>query len=438
MSRVVRVLLIVSLCFVALTARPGAAAPSRTVAATVSCSPAGHGKSPTVTVKLINHSGALLVISYAHGFTTPAAFAVKLRLADQAKPANVTVADGKSRTVTVPWDDLRAEKTDAGGALVVTNFGALTPVCGKSAATLKLGTKPTSPARLKLESDQIAARTLGQLEAWQAYPALYALLHPDARAELPFSALACWYANQFAAQAVASTTVDSVSFSSWIWPVNGRGYADAATILVTQQISDAAGQHPVTSSEHLVLADGQWRWFFGASRQSLAALPRQCALIAASVPSGAEATSTPTRAATPSAASTPEPAVPSDFGSITLTNYVCPKGMTLSNLDRAKGSLDPSAARWTLSGKPLAKLRTWSDSTQHDGPGRVWAGLPFGEYVVNPAALPAGVVFYAIGGSDNIARQDKGIAVTLGPGEPDIHLNTYLIAPVPPTATPTH
>jgi hypothetical protein len=110
--------------------------------------------------------------------------------------------------------------------------------------------------------------------------------------------------------------------------------------------------------------------------------------------------------------------------------------MTLANLVRANCSLDQSAARWTLTGHPIKGPRTWSETTRQGAAGHAWAKLPFGEYVVNPAALPTGVTFYAIGGSDNIARQDKGIAVTLGPGEPNIRLDTYLIAPENPSATP--
>jgi hypothetical protein len=450
MSRFARAVLIWALAVATLATRPGMAEANRIVSATVMCGIDDAGK-PTVSVTLVNHTSARLVVSYVHGFTTPRTFTVRLRPVAPDSFKSIAIANGETSNLIAPWDDLTAGDGDSGGALIVTNVGVLTPICGAASPDeLTLGPAPASRAGAKLESAKLAATTLGQLEAWRAYSALYAMLHPDARAEVSFDAIACWYAGQYGtadapdASGVVSTTVDGVSFGAWTWSTNGRRYADAATIKVTQQIGAKAAANPVTTTEHLVQADGQWRWFFGSSRASLAAMPTKCGLDAAA------ASATPAPAKTPRPTATPKPkstatAKPAsiataqaaaELGSITVSNYVCPVGMTLANLVRDDCSLDQSAARWTLTGHPIKGPRTWSQTTQHGESGHAWSGLPFGEYVVNPAALPAGVTFYAIGGSDNIARQDKGIAVTLGPSEPNIRLDTYLIAPENATATP--
>ena len=442
MSRYARFVVIWALVVAALAAQPVMAAASRSISAAATCG-VGDGGKPIVSVEVANHAGAALVVSFLRGFTTPQAFTVRLRPVEPPIFKAVTIASGQTAKLSAPWDDLRSGDGDSGGALVVTNFGVLAPVCGASSPeTVTLGSAPSSRAAAKLEAVKIAATSLGQLESWRAYPALYALLHPDVRAEVSFGVIACWYAAQFgtavtpSAAGVISTSIDGVSFGGWTWTLNNRRYADAATVKVTQQIGNATLTQPVTSTEHLVLADGQWRWFFGTSRASLAAMTGNCPLDTAAAPAAVAATPTPKPAKTPRPTSTPTAAA-AELGSITVTNYVCPTGMTLRNLVRAGCSPEPSAARWTLTGKPIKGLRTWSETTERGGLGHAWTDLPFGEYVLNPAALPTGVTLYAIGGSDNIARQDKGIAVTLGPGEPNIQLNTYLIAPATATATPS-
>jgi hypothetical protein len=169
----------------------------------------------------------------------------------------------------------------------------------------------------------------------------------------------------------------------------------------------------VTSSEHLVLSGGLWRWFFGVSRDALAAQPMDCDL---GDLAPAPMQSSPSNASGPSTGA----------GSITITNYTCPAGMTTETLDASSCSLDPAAAEWELSGSTLDHGLTWADVTQHHGPGYSWEDLRYGNYFVTPESLPSDVTEYAVSGSANANRQDDGIAVTLGDGEPNVRLSVYL------------
>jgi hypothetical protein len=126
--------------------------------------------------------------------------------------------------------------------------------------------------------------TLGQLESWRAYPALYQLLHPDAQAAVPFEAMACWYAERYGLPSdplvtlVFDNAVDAVSFAPWTWQVSGATYPNAAAVDYRQTVGTIVQSEEVATSFHLVEVDGQWRWFFGVSRDALAALPTTCDL----------------------------------------------------------------------------------------------------------------------------------------------------------------
>lgn len=261
----------------------------RTVKASAICIVPGPGgpATPVVEVTLSNHTGAPLSVVYVHGFTTGQVFAIRMRMAEQPRQPATIVPDGATRILRGPWDDLRPAAGTLGGALIVTSAGALTPVCGSravDASTLRLGPAPTTAAETQQEGARLAAETIGRLESWRAYPALYALLHPDARAEVPFAAVACWYAGQYglpglpAPKLIFDTTVTDIQFGAWTWAVSGRTYALAAEVSQRQQVGTIALTEPVSGVEHLVYADGFWRWFFATSAAGLAAQPTDCHL----------------------------------------------------------------------------------------------------------------------------------------------------------------
>ncbi|MBN9013067.1 MAG: hypothetical protein J0H25_08460 [Rhizobiales bacterium] len=398
---------------------PARAATERAISATASCDPSGANGAPEVTVKIVNHSGGVLTVGYVYGFTTPQAFTMRMILADQGKPVTATVADGATNTLAAGWDNLRNGEGDVGGARIVTSLGPLTPLCGDARGdTLTLGPAPASAQEAKIAAVTTAATTLGQLESWRAYPALYTLLHSDAKAQVSFKAIACWYAAQYgtadspADRGVFSTKVTSAEFGDWTWGVTDKHYPDAAKLTISQQIGNVAQTQPTTSSEHLVLSGGLWRWFFGGSRAVIDAQSTDCDL--------------GDLAPAPSQSSPSNSAPGAGDGSITITNYTCPAGMTTQTFDPSSCSLDPAAAEWSLSGSTLAHDLTWTDVTQHHGPGYSWVGLSYGNYFIIPAVLPGDVSSYAVSGSANANRQDAGIAVTLSDSAPNVQLSIYL------------
>ena len=264
-----------------------AAQSTRSVTASARCFDTDAGEQPEVAVTLTNRTGDALIVSYVHGFTTSQAFVPMMRMEQPGAVAPVVVADGETQTLRARWDDLGDPPGFIGGALVVTSAGALVPACSERAVDadeLQLGPAPTSEEEAREEAVTIAVETIGRLESWRAYPALYQLLHPDAQAEVPFATLACAYAAQFGLPTdplvtmVFANTVDDVTFEPWTWTVNGETYPDAAAVDYRKQVGSIAESEEVATSMHLVEADGQWRWFFGASQEALAALPSDCDL----------------------------------------------------------------------------------------------------------------------------------------------------------------
>jgi len=278
--------LVTLLASLATSAGSAAAQDARIVTASAHCVAAANGHVPEVEVTLTNRTGAPVTVGYVHGFTTPRVFAVLMRMEDPGETAAIVVADGATRTLRAPWDDLRWGADDFGGALVVTSAGALVPGCNDSSprpAEIRLGPAPASADAARREAVTIAAQTLGQLESWRAYPALYRLLHPAARAEVPFAAMACWYATQYGfpaspRQTVFTTQIIDVTFSPWTWDVTGETFPQAATVSYRQRVGGIAQADEVERLEHLVAAGGQWRWFFGTSREAIGAQSTDCGL----------------------------------------------------------------------------------------------------------------------------------------------------------------
>lgn len=266
----------------------GSAQSARVVTASARCQDAGSGLLPEVEVSLTNQTGAPLTVSYIHGFTTTQAFDVLMRTAYAGDvPPNI-IPDGETRTLRGEWDDLREGPGYFGAALVVTSAGALVPLCSDRPADadqILLGPTPVSAEEARREAVETTAHMLGQLESWRAYPALYQLLHPDARAEVPFAAVACWYAERYGLPGEPQQTmvfgyeVDTITFGSWTWAVTGQTYPAAAAVAYRETIGTIASTEEVPTSMHLVEAGGQWRWFFGVTRTALDALPTDCQLV---------------------------------------------------------------------------------------------------------------------------------------------------------------
>jgi hypothetical protein len=281
-------LLVCLLIILPLAGSPALAQTSgRTVTATARCVEWSKSAPAHVEVVLTNNSGLPISLSYLHGWTTSEALNPTFLMRDPGETVSQSIQDGDTLVVQAPWDDLRRHEGDIGMAIVVTSAGVQMPECSGNDATLvrPLGPKPTNGTEAVKENAKIAAETIGWLEAWRAYPALYALLHPDSQAEVSFSAVACWYADQYGIptdwkDSVFTTDVLDVSIGPWTWGVTGQEYGNAAAISYTQDISTMSKSAPVTGTEHLVSdqGDGQFRWFFGLSKEEITAQPTNCDL----------------------------------------------------------------------------------------------------------------------------------------------------------------
>lgn len=261
--------LLVTMPALALPAR--AATAERTVTATARCVEDSASGPAHVVVAITNDSGLPIRISYVHGWTTGQAFNPTFLMRDPGEITTYSIDPGNSLVVRAPWDDLRTTNGEVGMAIVVTSMGVLAPICDGRAAGLErpLGPKPTNGTEAVNELATVAAETIGWLEMWRAYPALYALLHPDARAEASFRQVACWYANMYGIptgwkDGVFSTKVLDLSFGAWTWSVNAKEYPYTASVTTEQEIGTLASSAPIINTTHLVSdqGDGQFRWFF--------------------------------------------------------------------------------------------------------------------------------------------------------------------------------
>lgn len=116
-------------------------------------------------------------------------------------------------------------------------------------------------------AEQQAAATavdLSELEATGAFDALYNRLHPDAQAIIPREAVVGWYATDFAPLGPGAATVTGVTVIDWTWGVTGQTYSNTAEVAYEQPFADGSVVEDVV---RLVESDGEWRWFFGRSRE---------------------------------------------------------------------------------------------------------------------------------------------------------------------------
>lgn len=144
--------------------------------------------------------------------------------------------------------------------LVAIGFGA-------GLSWLGSGVIAAQPVDREAAGDAAAAVAveLSVLEAEGEFDLLYDLIHPDARAVVPRGAVVGWYENDFAPLGPGEITVTGVEFVEWAWAVTGETYADTAEVSYVQPFSVEGTT--VESTVHLVAFEGEWRWFFGRSRE---------------------------------------------------------------------------------------------------------------------------------------------------------------------------
>lgn len=95
--------------------------------------------------------------------------------------------------------------------------------------------------------------------------ALYDLIHPDVHSVIPRAAVIGWYQNDFFPLGPGVATVTGVRFVEWTWEVTGQTYPYTAEVSFLQPFADGSVADEVV---RLVQdASGEWRWFFGRSRE---------------------------------------------------------------------------------------------------------------------------------------------------------------------------
>ena len=127
-----------------------------------------------------------------------------------------------------------------------------------------------SPAGIIAQTDESnaaeTAREFSLLEAEGAFDELYERMHPDALAIVPRSAVVGWYESFFVGRETEELTVTGVAPEPWTWGVTGVTYDDAVTVRFVQPYSVNGVKDEVAGEVHLVPYEGEWVWFFGASR----------------------------------------------------------------------------------------------------------------------------------------------------------------------------
>ena len=279
--------LAILLAAVAKLAAPVSAQGNRIVSAMASCEPSDAGQGATVTVRVRNNSGIPLRVLYVEGFSSPQALRVETDFEPPAETEllSALIEDGESAQVVGEWDEPQVEQGYVGGAIVVTALGVLLPICSDRPVDgdeLSFsGPAPETDEEVAEAEATAMAGTLGWLESWRAYSALYVLLHPDVQKLVSFDAMACFYVADFGTAReptetiIFTTEVTRLSFGPWTWGGNGETYA-AAEYDYVQKIGDIVDSEEVTGTAHLVQADGAWRWFFGANPESIATLNDSC------------------------------------------------------------------------------------------------------------------------------------------------------------------
>ena len=150
-------------------------------------------------------------------------------------------------------------------------------------------------------------------------------------------------------------------------------------------------------------------------------------------PPGA-ATVSATAVGTPRATGT---AVPGTTGSIGFRVFACP-GVSIETFDPAACAPATGGYDVTLTGPDLDAPLTLADAESGEGGALVWDDLPFGQYVFSQPVLPAGTASYYVPGSAAVGLlpDNSGYSVAIDASAPDIVLDVYDLAPLPPPPTP--
>jgi hypothetical protein len=248
---------------------------ARDVFAQATCTERADG-GQTVDVMIKNQYGAPIEVVFVEGYASGRVPNPSFALTEQPLVSK-TIADGESLVLTTEVAvDYLAEGT-YGGAFVVTTAGLLMPQCEDEIRGL-LDTPnsvvPKNDEQTEAEAIETAIKTIGQLESWHLYPGLYALVHPDVQALVPYAAVACSMKSLYSRLdgtelTVYSTEMTDYTIQDWTWEPRDIAYQDVVEVNYTQRVGTMISADLVDASMHLKDVDGVYRWFLGGSPQML-------------------------------------------------------------------------------------------------------------------------------------------------------------------------
>jgi hypothetical protein len=115
-------------------------------------------------------------------------------------------------------------------------------------------------------------------------------------------------------------------------------------------------------------------------------------------------------------------------GAITVQVYSCPPGMTAETVAAAACAPTVEDFDIIISGEPLQAPLTLGDATAGQS-SFTWSGLPYGDYLIAEAVLPAGATTYVLSAKDTSGDPETGYRVTLDAANPQLAVRIYNFSP---------
>jgi hypothetical protein len=130
---------------------------------------------------------------------------------------------------------------------------------------------------------------------------------------------------------------------------------------------------------------------------------------------------------TETAAATGTPVTPGQ-GAITVQVYTCPPGMDAETVAAAACAPTIEDFDIIVSGEKLESPLTLGDATAGEG-SFTWSELPFGDYLIAEAVLPAGATTYVLSARNTSGDPETGYRVTLDETTPELTVRIYNFSP---------
>jgi hypothetical protein len=147
-------------------------------------------------------------------------------------------------------------------------------------------------------------------------------------------------------------------------------------------------------------------------------------------PAAAEETpaSPPAREETPAPPATVAAETKTGEGAITVQVYSCPPGMSAQTVAAAACAPTIEDFDITVSGESLPSPLTLDDATAGES-AFTWSGLPFGDYLIAEAVLPADATTYVLSARNTTGDPETGYRVTLDAANPELTVRIYNFSP---------